>query len=84
MRELDSLTNTIYTFVKEEMNHSNDFDVSRDLVESGIVDSMGILGLIVFLEKEFGIEISLGDVNAENFAQVGTIATYVKKRMFPA
>jgi acyl carrier protein len=78
MRELDSITDTIYTFVKEEMNHSKDFDVSMNVIESGIVDSMGVLTLIVFLEKEFGIEINLGELNAENFAQVGTIGAYVK------
>jgi acyl carrier protein len=79
MRELDSLAESIYTYMKEEMNHSNDFDVSMNVIESGIVDSMGILTLIVFLEKEFGIEIDLKDINAENFAQVWTIAAYVKK-----
>ncbi len=79
MSELDGITNTIYTFVKEEMNHSNDFDVSMNIIESGIVDSMGVLALIVFLEKEFGIAVNLEEVNADNFAQIATIAAYVKK-----
>jgi acyl carrier protein len=79
MIELDSFTDKIYTFVKEKMNHANDFNVSMNIIESGIVDSVGILMLIVFLEKEFGIEINLNDVNAENFSQVWKIAAYVKK-----
>jgi acyl carrier protein len=78
MIDLDSIADTIYTFLKKEMNHSNDFDVSVNIIESGIVDSMGVLMLIVFLEKKFGIEIHLKDVNAENFSQVWTIAAYVK------
>jgi acyl carrier protein len=79
MIELDSIADTIYTFLKKEMNHSNDFDVSTNIIERGIVDSMGILTLIIFLDKEFGIQIDLKDVNAENFSQVWKIAAYVKK-----
>lgn len=50
------------------------------LIESGIVDSTGVLELIAFLESEFGISMADTDVTPENLETVGRIARFVAGR----
>lgn len=51
-----------------------------DLLESGIIDSLGILDLVAFVEKEFGIAVSDEDLLPENFNSVDHLAAFVRSR----
>lgn len=46
------------------------------LLESGIVDSLGILEIVAFLEKEFGITISDEELVPENFESIESLAKF--------
>jgi len=50
------------------------------LLDSGILDSLKLLRLVVFLEQQF--EMTMGDVDQvpENFASVNTICAYLRAR----
>jgi acyl carrier protein len=48
------------------------------LLENGILDSLGVLDLVTYLEKEFGISISDEDLVPENFQTIGHIAAFVQ------
>jgi acyl carrier protein len=50
------------------------------LLESGILDSLGLLRLVVFLEEQFGITMGDADLLPENFASVNTICAYLRAR----
>ena len=50
------------------------------LMESGILDSLTLLRLVVFLEKRFGITMGDADLLPENFASVNTICAYLRAR----
>ncbi len=50
------------------------------LMESGILDSLTLLRLVVFLEKRFGITMGDADLLPENFASVNAICAYVRAR----
>ena len=50
------------------------------LLEEGILDSLGLLQLVVFLEERFGITVAEADLVPENFASVGTICAYLRAR----
>ena len=50
------------------------------LVESGIVDSLGIMSLLSFLEEKFSIQIPSEDLSPENFASVSTITALVERQ----
>ena len=47
------------------------------LLDSGILDSLSLLRLKVFLEERFGITIDSADLLPENFANVNTICAYL-------
>jgi acyl carrier protein len=50
------------------------------LLETGILDSLGLLKLVVFLEERFGIAMGDTDLLPENFASVNAICDYVRAR----
>jgi len=52
----------------------------EDLIESGVVDSMGIFQLIAFLEERFGIKIGDEQITPENFGTIAAIDRLVAGR----
>ena len=50
------------------------------LVESGILDSLSLLQLVVFLEERFGITVGDADLLPENFSSVNAICAYLRSR----
>lgn len=52
---------------------------ARDLplVQSGLVDSTGILEIVTFLESEFGVHTSDEELAVDNFGSIETIARFV-------
>ena len=50
------------------------------LLDSGILDSLGLLRIVVFLEERFGITMGDADLLPENFATVNAISAYLRTR----
>ena len=50
------------------------------LLDSGILDSLSLLRLVVFLEERFGIGVGDADLLPDNFASVNAICAYVRAR----
>ena len=53
---------------------------NASLLDSGILDSLSLLRLVVFLEERFGITMGDADLLPENFASVNTICAYLRAR----
>jgi len=50
------------------------------LLEKGIIDSMGVLELIGFLQGKFGIAVRDEDISEHNLGTLADIARYVASR----
>lgn len=50
------------------------------LLDKGIIDSLGMLDLVGFLEEDLNIEVLDDDLVPENFANIDAIAQLVKAR----
>jgi acyl carrier protein len=50
------------------------------LLTGGILDSLSLLRLVVFLEERFGITMGDADLLPENFASVNAICAYLRSR----
>ena len=59
---------------------SAELTVDASLIDTGIVDSMGMLDVILFLETRMGISISDSDTIPENLETIGRIAAFVERR----
>ena len=51
--------------------------VDADLIRTDILDSLALVELLAYIEKEFRTEISLDDVVIEDFCSIAKIAEYV-------
>lgn len=62
---------------------SNGFTLDDDasLLEAGVVDSTGVLELIMFIEEDFQIEVADEEIVPENFDSVNRIAAYTKSKL---
>lgn len=52
----------------------------QSLLESGVIDSTGILELIEFLESEFGVHVQDDETVPENLDGIDRIAAYVERK----
>jgi acyl carrier protein len=57
------------------------YDDSASFLEEGIVDSTGVLELILFVEETFGVQVSDEDVTPENFDSVARLTTYIRSKV---
>jgi len=77
-----STNDIVRDFITHEMLHETLTDSLGDdeqLVESGIIDSLGIMTLLSFLEEKFSIQISGDDLIPENFETVSTIVNLIER-----
>ena len=50
------------------------------LLGSGIVDSLGVLDLVSFIESEFGVTVADEDLIPEHFNSISRIAAYIETK----
>ncbi len=67
--------------VLEEINEEIVEDTSRDLLASGILDSFGIVEMVVDLEEAFDVVIDVDLVTPENFRTVDAIIKLMESLM---
>ena len=60
-----------------------DFVLNDDasLMGNGIVDSMGVMEMIEFIESEFGVKVDDTEITEENLGTLNAIARYVAARI---
>lgn len=50
------------------------------LLDSGIIDSLGVLDLVAFIEKEFGVSMSDDELVPENFHNVDALVAFIQAK----
>ncbi len=51
---------------------------------SGVLDSLATLGLISFIEQEFGIEIEAHETDVDNFDRLRDMAAFIERKQAAA
>jgi D-alanine--poly(phosphoribitol) ligase subunit 2 len=51
-----------------------------DLFDTGVLDSLAFVELLLQLEREFGVTASVADLEVENFKSIARIADFVRAR----
>ena len=76
------LQRVLWQFITTNFYPGEDFVLTDDasLLDSGLIDSTGVLELITFLEAEFGITIDDTEVVPENLDSIGRIAAFVASK----
>jgi acyl carrier protein len=58
----------------------DDLAVGESLLDAGIIDSSGILELVSFVERTFGIEVQDAELVPANFDSIAAIAAFIEQR----
>lgn len=67
--------NYLFGYSEDELTNDTSF------LEFGVLDSMGIIELIVFIQNEFGIEISYSEILPENLDSVNRVSRLIYEKM---
>lgn len=59
-------------------NDETQLDNNASFLEEGIVDSTGVLELVLFVEESFGIQVQDEEITPENFDSVAQLAQYIQ------
>ena len=52
----------------------------ESLLDSGVIDSLGILDLVAFLESEFRVIVNDDEMDTENFRSIASLAELVDRK----
>lgn len=80
MNTLDMLEKYLLTEVLADHGKKS-LDPNEDLLEQGIIDSLGIVKLVLFLEESFGIQVDDQDITPENFQCLSSMVKYVERQL---
>ena len=72
----------IKTFIRDSFLFDNTAEIcdNESLLEKGVIDSTGVLELILYLEEEFGIKIEDEEIIPENLDSVSNIIALLKSK----
>lgn len=56
-----------------------DIDVNKSLVDTGIIDSMGLIEIASFIEQNFNFVISEEMMNRKNFGSIMLIVAFIER-----
>lgn len=57
-----------------------ELDEELSLIESGVIDSLGIFQLVEFIEDQYGVDVKPQDVVVDNFETIRAINSLIDRR----
>jgi acyl carrier protein len=81
--ETDDVHKTIYGYLIENsgVNVSGGIDPEENLLDSGILDSLGIAEITEFVEKTFEIEIDEDEITSQNYRTVTAFTAFCREKI---
>jgi len=73
-------TSKVKTFLAQQFPITKNVGNDEPLLGNGLIDSLGILEVVTFVEKEFGIVVSDEDLTPENFGSIHNLANFVHNK----
>ena len=78
-----SIRARLRAFVEENFLYMRPGFVLRDedrLLERGVIDSMGVVEMITFIEDEFGVKTADDEISEANLGTLAAIAAFVSNK----
>ena len=82
MTQLDETTVHVRQWILKAFPLAAEREVGAadSLLDGGIIDSMGVLEVVQFLEDEYGIEVTDDEMVADHFDSIDNIARFVDSK----
>jgi acyl carrier protein len=71
----------IKTFLAQQFPATKNVGVEDPLLKNGLIDSLGILEVVTFVENEFGITIVDEELSPDNFESVRSLSAFVRQKI---
>lgn len=79
--DTDILTEDLVAFIEEAVSAGYEpVEAGTDLMMTGLVDSLGVVLIVDWLEERLAIKIDPADVVLENFISVKAMIAYIASR----
>lgn len=79
MTTAETIRATTLAFL-EKFIHT-DVEDDEDLFASGLVNSLFAMQLVLFVEKEFNIQVDNQDLDIDNFRSVNAITSFIQNKI---
>ena len=76
----DIVVAQIRSFLVQQFPATKNVGNDESLLNNGLIDSLGILEVVAFIEKEFGVAVSDEDLLPENFGSIGSLSNFVQQK----
>jgi acyl carrier protein len=76
MSDLSDLQQRVVDVMVQKM-HLAPPPIDADLFETGCLDSLSFVSLLVHIEEEFGVQIDLKDLDLNRFQSIANIAEFI-------
>jgi methoxymalonate biosynthesis acyl carrier protein len=77
---MEERKSAIKTFIAKFVR-IHDLNDNQDIFQSGSVNSLFAMQLVIFLEKKFNIKVENDDLSLENFRTINNIESFVEKKL---
>jgi acyl carrier protein len=86
MTDLDIVRETRAYVVENFLYMRPDFIPADDdsLLAQGIIDSLGVMELVQFLEQEFGVKVDEDEITEDHIGTLAAISRYVSSKLPPS
>ena len=76
------IEDTLTQFVAQELLRGRvTVEPEDNLLGEGMVDSLGMLRLVAFIDERFGLKVPPGEVTIENFRSIEVLTDYLKRAL---
>ena len=79
MVEATTLQEQIMSLFTERLNRAVP-SPDTELFETGLLDSLALVDLLLCLEQEFGMPVSVDELDVEDFSSVNNIAKFILRK----
>jgi acyl carrier protein len=78
-----SIEENIKNFILKNLYfaESTSLDHNASFLEEGIIDSMGALELVAYVESEFGMKVDMSEVVVQNFDSINKLANFIRRKL---
>ena len=77
------IENQIKQFILKNLYFAEDntLDDDASFLETGVVDSTGVMELVAFVQTEFGVPVEPQEIVVENFDSVRKVARFIGRKL---
>lgn len=79
----ESVESTVANYIAENILFSRNgypYPSDASFLENGIIDSMNVLELVMFVEEKFKVKVDDSEIVPENFDSVSKLAAYITSK----